>query len=889
VTNRLLNRILRNGKHKAAAAVLTFTLCLAASADSALGQTTNPAQPTEPVHKVIPVHLDPTTGNIQVGRTTYPGQNNGMQVLALKRQPPPDPNQQDSPDLIGDQVFGDATSANTFLNRVLTPTADALVIINGVGNYGFAISDIAKTLIASFGGQTDLLQAGAGAFLFIGNGGLNKGGALQRGFDATFPIDGYLALDSNSNYKFIQTDYVRYDINPANGTITIGGTAYTVANSTLNSGCDGSNSFRRVVVDRQTLTLNANRSYCTAADGNEITDFQNDLGGDLGAETNLVFVGTNGQPIPEDVSFTSGLPGGAGDSRFLPLAKTIASLGGYNETMVYLSPNDSYSLVGAAPPPSWVVQPRSRARESSSVYPGHPSGELHGVLARGRANWYSPVNADTSGIANLDLYDKVLAQVAVPSANSNIPNQNYTFPPYTTDPNYSDELSAFTSISTQICQATDGNNGNCSSFNPRNSYANTNIAISNYLINLQNIKGPGGADCSQPANSGLAFCQIWQQLSTEFQAVENIRNFQSNLGKLGTIQGEDDLFDLINVWQTVQGTLPTPPSNATAPSLVSPIVNLVLGLGSSAPTPLAPLFGLVDTFFNFGMSMTTDPSGNQTASLAIPVANLATQAQANFHAQLDTLGTQFDLIYENWARLEPLGALLASGAPAWSWGDPTTTASAISARLNPAIRQSMYRSLMPAVYAIGGYVPNSPHNCSGNGGANGWPIWGQTKLWQEPNAYTVNDGAFNCGTGNGQSVQPFNSIVPAYVPFTYPTDPDNTTNNNDTHTGTLLASTQWLAISLQTSPYNSGSHGVYDPPARSLLSTLFTPIGQNSPEGDAGLGVYRPAFFEGWPFPRVTCDPSYGDYNGYTIDGGCSWSAAAPSLDEGRAPSRYRR
>ena len=879
VRNRSLNRILREGKHKAATAVLTFTLCLAASADSALGQTNNPLEPTEPVHKAIPVHLDATSGDIQVGRTIYSGANPGLHLLALKRQPQQDPNQQDTPELIKDQVVTDTTSANQFLLNLLTntDTNDALVIANGVGNYEISVSDLAPNL-ERFGGQVDLeQQGGAIPLIFLGNGGLNKGGALQRGY-STFPIDGYLALDSNSNYKFIQTDYVRYDITP-DGTITIGGIAYTAAASSWKGSCDGSNSLRLVVVNRETLQMTANKSYCTAAGDDQIGYLEGDLGG-FNSEANLVFIGTNGHPIPANWNFLTGAvssTGMAGDSRLTSFASEIANFGGYYETAVYLSPTDTYSLVGAAAPPSYVAQPRSRARESSSVYPGHPTGELHGVLARGRGNWYSPVNADTSGTANLDFYDKVLAQVAVPSANSNIPNSNYTFPPYTTDANYSDELNAFTSISTRICQATESdNNPDCSTFNPRNDYADTNIAISNYLINLQDIKGPGGADCSQPANSGLAFCQIWQQLSTEFQAVANIRNFQANLGKLGTIQGEDDLFDLINIWQTVEATLPTPPSSAAATSsLVSPIVNLVLGIGASAPTPLAPLFGLVDTFFNFGMSMTTDPSGNQTASLATPIANLANQAQDNFHAQLDTLGTQFDLIYENWPKMQPLGALLASGTPAWSWGDPTSTASAISARLNPAIRQSMYRSLMPAVYAIGSYVPNSPRNCSGNGGQNGWPVWGQTPLWQEPNAYGVNDGAYGCG-GETPVVQPFNAITPAYFPYTYPTDSANPWEN-DPRTGTILASTSWLAISLQSSPTNSGQYGVYNPPDPSLLSTLFTPIGQNSPDGNAGLGVYRPAFFEGWPFPRVTCNLSFGDYNGYASNGGCDWGTATLS------------
>lgn len=69
------------------------------------------------------------------------------------------------------------------------------------------MSDLASNL-EQFGGQVDLAQqSGTIPFIFIGDGGLNKGGALERGY-STVPIDGYLALDSNSNYKFIQTDYV---------------------------------------------------------------------------------------------------------------------------------------------------------------------------------------------------------------------------------------------------------------------------------------------------------------------------------------------------------------------------------------------------------------------------------------------------------------------------------------------------------------------------------------------------------------------------------------------------------------------------------------------------------------------------------------------------------
>ena len=183
--NRPLDRISLDRKHKAATAVLTFTLYLAANAHSALGQTSVPAQPTEPTHKVIPVHLDATTGDIQVGRTTYSGANPGLHLLALKRQP--DSDQQDTADLIEDQTFTDANSANQFLQNVLANTGDAMVIANGVGNYGVPLKALAMNL-ELFGAQVDLEQVtNAIPFILIGNGGRNKGrSAATRIFNSSY-------------------------------------------------------------------------------------------------------------------------------------------------------------------------------------------------------------------------------------------------------------------------------------------------------------------------------------------------------------------------------------------------------------------------------------------------------------------------------------------------------------------------------------------------------------------------------------------------------------------------------------------------------------------------------------------------------------------------------
>ena len=73
------------------------------------------------------------------------------------------------------------------------------------------------------------------------------------------------------------------------------------------------------------------------------------------------------------------------------------------------------------------------------------------------------------------------------------------------------------------------------------------------------------------------------------------------------------------------------------------------------------------------------------------------------------------------------------------------------------------------------------------------------------------------------------------------------------------------------------------PPSEDLLTLLFNPVWKK------GLGVYRPAFFNSWPFPRVQCGLSFGDRNGYSYSGGCNWSAAAPApehLAAGRSITR---
>ncbi|MBV8809956.1 MAG: hypothetical protein JO033_14890, partial [Acidobacteriaceae bacterium] len=111
--------------------------------------------------------------------------------------------------------------------------------------------------------------------------------------------------DSNGNYTFTQTDFVHYDMTTVDGAITIGGTTYDVASS-YQPGCSGdaSNSFHLVVVDRESLQLqNINNTYCTTQSNSEISRLIGDISSHLINPALLVFLASNGHPIPANWNF----------------------------------------------------------------------------------------------------------------------------------------------------------------------------------------------------------------------------------------------------------------------------------------------------------------------------------------------------------------------------------------------------------------------------------------------------------------------------------------------------------------------------------------------------------------------------------------------------------
>jgi hypothetical protein len=113
-------------------------------------------------------------------------------------------------------------------------------------------------------------------------------------------------------------------------------------------------------------------------------------------------------------------------------------------------------------------------------------------------------------------------------------------------------------------------------------------------------------------------------------------------------------------------------------------------IASYAPG-VGDLFGIAEAAFSFGTSLTTDSSGNASTSLMTTAGQLQEQLAQRFIAQAAASGTQFDLIYQDWGKVNTLGALLAAaqqGSP-WYWNGSSTAASVLQG-MQPAIEESYY-------------------------------------------------------------------------------------------------------------------------------------------------------------------------------------------------------
>ena len=770
-----------------------------------IGSAQTPQQIGQPAPLVIPASIDVGTNNITIGSTVYaPSGNPGMHIVALDRG---------TLQLLGNETFTSGDATNQFLNSILSGNhADAVILLNGVGNYGFGLNAIAANL-AKFGAQQDITKVTDPIpFNFVGNGGLQIGQGYQTGFSGLH-ISGYFARDSHSKYIFFRPDYVRYSI-LTDGTINVGDKTYPA--SATSQGCGSPsgvyNGYHVVVVQRDDPSqLISDTRYCAGdlVDDKFLIAHLTLL---AQSESNLVFVVSAGHKYGDESS-----PGKIGQA--------LHQLGGYSQTIPWAGDSGTYSLVGTAAPPAGTRGAPIRSWEASSIYPGHPSGELHGVLGRGhRGNWYSPINADLAGRANLGLYD-ILTLSPVP------------FP----HPDTAAELTTFHYIGNALCGS--------QTCNVRDAYWNTAIDIGVWLTQLNALKDPESNQDTCATPTATPFCVVKSQLQQEFAYVALIRDFNRNIDDVWQGSASVSILSLLNTYQSIRNQIDAS-DTAPAQNVLFIIANTYLAVASYTPVPAAPLFGIADVFLNLGNSLITNADGTPMDSLNTTVANVEQQARNSFIQQATATGTVFDFIYQDWAKVQALGKALASQDPAWTWNGSSTTGQVLQA-FAPSIEQGYYRSLMPAEFAIGSYVPPD---------------------FQRPSSYVSCIATYVDILGH-EFYLPQHPFQSSYATYTDPSDPHL---DPDPGTQTLRGyDGVWRGISRRdtpayTLPDSFGNYPQYSPPVSSFMAHLFLPISQG------GLGVYRPDFFEGWAFPSAYCSPSIMDR---AYAGGCAWNSATPPVD----------
>ena len=321
----------------------------------------------------------------------------------------------------------------------------------------------------------------------------------------------------------------------------------------------------------------------------------------------------------------------------------------------------------------------------------------------------------------------------------------------------------------------------CSGCNIRDLYDDLDKDFDSQKTTLQGMLDSGGKNCDVPDSGADAnFCKVRSQLLTEFNYVNDILKFYGNMTGLWQATGNVTLAGQLAAYNTIKAQLNPPPS-ATSQSLAAPLVNFFLGLAGFIPE-IGPVFGLADVAFNFGTSLATDQQGNKKINLTSTIANLLDQATDQFKDQGNSTGTLFKLVFQDWGKLSTLGQMLAKQTDQTSpWYWDTTATSTMLTKMTPAIQQAAYQNIMAAAYGIGSYLPNGYYD-DGMG-------WGKYPLSRQPHGYLVEDFRPSPSTPISH---PFD--IPAYIPFTYPTDLSNQWYN-DPRTATILSDYSWLGIS----------------------------------------------------------------------------------------------
>ena len=724
--------------------------------------------PLTPYHLVETRVAGPNTSCIELDSQDYCPSDTTVQgvfVLALDRT---------TLDVLDQKIIGTVSGQDALTNYLNAATGGQILILTteggGVAGVGAPLYKALSRLGASvdFQGISSLLD-----FTFVGIPGLQGGQGWEIG-GPTSDLKGQFVLDSQNNFTFAQFDYVKYELIPSKDlsvptAITIGTAPLYKPNPSNPKSCTGA--FFLVAADRATLAPVVTDTFWTNCPSEtDDASEQARLTAKLASfdDGSIVFLASWGSPQKAKYQAT-----------FAQLSQQIQNMGGTYEALLNVNWNNqgAYSFVGAVG--HGAVTPTA-AEASTFRTPKLVHGILRGILGRGNQGaYYRCISTSLTQSADLDF----LTFVAQPTQAWPVP----------TTPG---QQAAFNWIGQQLC-------GSCT--NLRHAYTDTNIAITDWLSQLNSMTYPQGQSFSSDD-----FSTVHSQLSNEFRHVANIQRFQSNITSLWTEQQTNFGLIVPAVTAKVKAALqPPPPSPARR--FLDYTIETAIGLAETTlsdkivdvvkeEVKLAIPSSIVQAVLSGGATLAKDAAGNSaeaTPSIDDTVANLESRTAYRFTQQLSSLGTMFDLILTDWGRMSGIGTKLANPDNVqWNWNGSVTSGQLLN-EMTFTMEVGLYRSLMGTVYHVNHWdsvlnykdrpddfddgndtIPNHPYT--------GWP----------QNAYI-------------QSLSP----PPA----------------------------AWYVIWLDKANFNKGA-------VNNLLGYIFAPASPGT-----GLGVWMPDLFRNWGMPNWGC------------------------------------
>jgi hypothetical protein len=336
------------------------------------------------------------------------------------------------------------------------------------------------------------------------------------------------------------------------------------------------------------------------------------------------------------------------------------------------------------------------ATESSSS-----NANLRAVMHKDKQGWFKPVTTAEAAADAIGGPDFSLLSVAL---------QDPTPWPMTdpSDPMYSQYDAAYKYISSHMGTTT------CPPENPgcttdvRSRYNENPIDLDQWIYNCGNMLYQPNPDFSEPALTAMklqlcgGFDQTGNYVNGEFQYVQAVETFTSDLDTLLIYLQLGQTADMLNVYNAVKAKV-NPPEENNVLYDTGIVIRGLLTAGTSLVThpAIKGAMGIVNGVMSIAMGISKKPSGEDNSAVTTDVLNLVNEMDNLWKSCNIGKEIVLGMIKTDWGKLGYVGTKLLGE---WSYSDLDKKDWEIITR--NALQAYYFQSLMPARWTID-YILNT--------------------------------------------------------------------------------------------------------------------------------------------------------------------------------------